>query len=210
MIKAVSCCAQSLAMLKLSRGMVSTIQTAGMLLALVLGLMASASAVQPTQPAAAERQFQAWLVAFNEGSRAALQEFQQKNKVDQTDHVADDLRFREMTGGFELKNTEERTPTKLVALLKEKNSDTFARATLEVETAEPHRVVSLQISATMPPAEFRIRPMAERDAIAALKTFADKTFASDRFSGAVAISKPTFCAPSMMPRVMVGTASRAS
>jgi hypothetical protein len=185
----VSPCTKFLALLIHSQGFVSTIRKVGALLALTAGLMASASAVSPTKPAAAERQFQAWLAAFNDGTQTKLQEFARKNKADQTVHVADDSRFREMTGGFEFKKTEERTPTKFVALLKEKDSDTFARITLEVDAAEPHKITTFQLFGTEAPAEFRIHSMNERDAIAALKKVVEERTEPDQFSGAIAITK---------------------
>lgn len=143
------------------------------------------------QPSAepSERQFQAWLAAFNEGNLAELQEFARKNKADQTVHVADDSRFREMTGGFEFKKTEELTPTKYVALLKEKDSDTFARITLEVDATQQHKITNFQLRGMDAPAEFRIHPMTEGDAIAAVKRVAEERTASDQFAGAIAISK---------------------
>src|SRR5580693_6557196 len=161
----------------------------GMLLALSLWVTVTVGASQQTDAPAAEKQFHAWLVVFNGGDRAALQEFLRKNNPDRADHVDDELRFREMTGGFEFKKTEESTPTKYVALLKEKDSDTFVRATAEVEEAPPHKIKGLQISATAIPTEFQIAPMSEHDAIAAVKRLAEELAASDKFSGAVAISK---------------------
>ncbi|MEO8459651.1 MAG: hypothetical protein ABI451_03905, partial [Dokdonella sp.] len=108
-----------------------------MLLALSLWAMASVAASQQTDVPAAEKQFRAWLTVFNAGDRVALQEFLLKNNPERAGHVDDDLRFRDMTGGFEFKKTEQSAPTKYVALLKERGSDTFVRATMEVEEVEP-------------------------------------------------------------------------
>jgi len=167
----------------------ATIRKLGMLLALSLWATATVGAGQQTDASAAERQFQAWLAAFNGGDRAVLQEFLRKNNPDRADHVDDELRFREMTGGFEFKKTEESAPTRYVALLKERDSDTFVRVTAEVEEAEPHKIKALQISRTATPAEFRVVPTTEHDAIAAVKKLAEERTATDKFSGAVAISK---------------------
>ena len=94
-----------------------------------------------------------------------------------------------MTGGFEIKRTEASTPTKYVALLKEKDSDAFARVTLEVENAEPHRIKAAPFQMTAAPPEFRIGRMSESGAIAAVKKYAEERAGSNKFSGAVAISK---------------------
>ena len=158
---------------------------------LLLGLSASFAgfAGQQTDATAAERQFQAWLAAFNTGERAVLQEFLQKNFPDRAAHVDDELRFREMTGRFELKKTEENEPTKYSALLKERDSDTFVRVVMEVEEADPHRIKSAQIRMTATPPEFRVTRMGEEDAVAAVKKRVDEAVALDKFSGAVAISR---------------------
>jgi len=161
----------------------------GLLLTLVLWMTVTAGADQQANAPAAEKQFQAWLAAFNQGNRESLQEFLRKNSSEGAEHVDDLLRFREMTGGFEFKQAEERAPTHYVALLKERDSDTFVRATVDVEEADPHKIKSLNILMTATPAEFRVAPMAEHDAIAALKKLAEERTASGRFSGAVAISK---------------------
>jgi CubicO group peptidase (beta-lactamase class C family) len=99
------------------------------------------------------------------------------------------FRFRTMTGGFELKKAEESTPTKFVALLQERDSDQFARFTVEVEPAEPHRLTRLDGQATARPAEFAIPPLAENDLVAALRTKLAKDTAGDRFAGAVMVSR---------------------
>jgi D-alanyl-D-alanine carboxypeptidase len=167
----------------------NTIRRMGMLLALGLWATVAVGASQQADVPAAEKQFHAWLAVFNAGDRADLREFLGKNNTDPADHVDDLLRFRDMTGGFEFKKTEESAPTKYVALLKEKDSDTFVRATAEVEQAAPHRIKGLQILATVTPTEFQVAPMAEHDAIAAVKKLAEEQTGSDKFSGAVAISK---------------------
>jgi len=167
----------------------NTLVKIGLLVALGLWVTVAVGAGPQTDAPAAEKQFQGWLAAFNRGERAPLQEFLRNNKSDGADDVDGLLRFRERTGGFEFKRSEESAPTRHVALLKEKGSDTFVRATTEVEEAEPHKIKSVQLLATATPAEFRIAPMAEQDAIAAVKKFAEERTASDRFSGAVAISR---------------------
>ena len=96
-----------------------SIRMAAMLFALIGTAVAPANSVHASESTASERQFRTWLKAFNDENRKAIQEYTKKNTADQMVHVADDSRFREMTGGFEFKKAEESTPTKLVALLKE-------------------------------------------------------------------------------------------
>ena len=160
-----------------------------MLFALGLWAAVSLGANQQTDTPAAEKQFRAWLAAFNGGERVTLQEFLRQYSPDRAADVDGLLRFREMTGGFEFKRTEESAPTRYGALLKEKDSDTFVRATVEVESSEPYKIKSLQVLVTSPPREFQIAPMSEPELIAAVRKFAEDRAASNKFSGAVAISK---------------------
>lgn len=90
MIDSVSRSAKCSVFLKHFYGMVSAAEKALVLLALGLWLMSSANVAQSKESSPSERQFQAWLAAFNEGSQTKLQEFARKNKADQTVHVADD------------------------------------------------------------------------------------------------------------------------
>ena len=57
------------------------------------------------------------------------------------------MRFRAVTGGFDLKKIEESTPTKVVALVQERNSEQISRVTLEVDSSEPHRITNLDLRA---------------------------------------------------------------
>src|SRR2546423_14547147 len=74
----------------------------------------------------------AWLEAFNRGDRAAYKQFLEQNYPSGVQRADQAMAFREMTGGFELKKIEPSTPDTQFALLQERNSDQFARLTLEV------------------------------------------------------------------------------
>src|SRR5262249_35797113 len=87
------------------------------------------------QRMAAEKQYQAWLAAFNSGDRATLLQFLEKNYPERAKEIDGVMEFRAMTGGFELKKTEQTTATRFAALVKEKDSDQFARITMEVQEA---------------------------------------------------------------------------
>jgi hypothetical protein len=65
-----------------------------------------------------------------------------------------ETRLSQGTGGFDLKKLEQKTATSLTAILKERNRSGFARATMEVHTHPPHRVVHFQINPIPPPDEF--------------------------------------------------------
>ncbi len=103
--------------------------------------------------------------------------------------VDDWLRFRGMTGGFELKKAEESTPTRFSALVQERDSDQFARIVLEVEPAVPHGVVRLQARAVPRPDEFALPRLTESELVAALRARLEKDTAADRFAGAVMVAR---------------------
>ena len=62
----------------------------------------------------------AWLETFNRGARDNYRDFLQKNFPLRLQELDQELGFRELTGGFDLKKVEESTPTKLVALVQER------------------------------------------------------------------------------------------
>jgi D-alanyl-D-alanine carboxypeptidase len=137
----------------------------------------------------AERQFTAWLEAFNSGDRTKFQAFLDKNYPEQAKQIDGILRFRGMTGGFELKKGEKPDGTKFSGILKERDSDQFARFEIEVEAAEPHRITKLDLQAIPTPAEFALPRLGEEQAIAALRSEIERRTAADRFAGAVMVTK---------------------
>ena len=156
------------------------------MLSLATLLLAQAPQSQDT---AAARQFTAWLAAFNSGDRATLLQYLQKNRPSEADKVDDLLGFRQRTGGFELKKTEESTATRFVALVKERDSDQFARIVIEVAAEEPHLVTSVELRAIPRPPDFAIPRTSEAEALAAVRQQLEKAVAADRFAGAVIVAK---------------------
>jgi hypothetical protein len=138
---------------------------------------------------AAEQQFNAWLWEFDGGDRAKFQAFLDENYPEQAKQVDGMMRFRSMTGGFELKKTEKAEGTKFSGILKERDSDQFARFEIEVEAAEPHRITRLDLNAIPTPAEFALPRMSEEQAIAALRSEIERRVAADTFAGAVMVTK---------------------
>lgn len=138
---------------------------------------------------AAEQQFTAWLEKFNGGDKAKFQAFLETNYPDQAKRIDGMMGFREMTGGFDLKKVEKTDATLAAGIVKERDSDTFARFELEVEPAEPHRIKKLDLNVIPAPAEFAIPRMSEADAIAALRAEIEKRVAADSFSGTVMVTK---------------------
>jgi CubicO group peptidase (beta-lactamase class C family) len=73
--------------------------------------------------------------------------------------------------------------------LKERDSDQFARVELEVEPAEPHKIVKMELMAVATPAAFAPPRLSEADAIAALREEIEKRTAQDQFAGTVMVTK---------------------
>jgi CubicO group peptidase (beta-lactamase class C family) len=137
----------------------------------------------------ASRQFTAWLEAFNSGDRAKLLEFLQKNNPSRAGDIDGEMGFRRMTGGFEFKKAEESTATKFAGIVKERDSDTFARFALEVEAAEPHQIKSMDLRQIPIPREFAQPRMSQDAALSALRAELEKRLAADSFAGAVLVAK---------------------
>ena len=98
------------------------------------------------------RRFSAWLEAFNSGDRARMQQFVETSAVSMNADAQ--MNFRERTGGFELRALERATATTLSGLVQERDSDQFGRFQIEVEAAEPNRIMRFPINAIPRPAEF--------------------------------------------------------
>lgn len=141
----------------------------------------------PDTPAA--HQFAGWLEAFNSGDRAKLLEYLQKNNPSRAEEIDGEMGFRRMTGGFEFKKPEESTATKFTGIVKERDSDTFARFAMEVEASEPHQIKNLDLRQIPIPTEFALPRLSQDGALAALHAELDKRVAADSFAGAVLIAK---------------------
>ena len=107
----------------------------------------------------AARQFAAWLTAFNAGDRAGLIAYHQQAfpyEVASADVAGIDHEFglRQGTGGFDVRKPETPTPTSIVVTMQEKRSEQYARAAMEVDAAEPHRVTRFEIHPIPTPDEF--------------------------------------------------------
>jgi CubicO group peptidase (beta-lactamase class C family) len=164
------------------------------LAALCLTVRAAKAAQAPSSTAeipktAAGEQFSAWLAAFNSGDRAELEKFRSHFDKPEEHKVEGILGFRQQTGGFDLKKIEESNTTKLTGLVQERDSDQFARFTIEVEAAAPYHVTHLDIRAIGRPAEFALPRLSQSDLVSALRTKLEKDSAADKFSGAALLAK---------------------
>ena len=159
---------------------------------LLLGLaMVLSAAVQPTVPnSPAGRQFATWLSAFNRDDPAVLSEFLGRNARPQAGSFDRWIDMRAQTGGFDLKKTEESTNTSFSGIVKERDSDRYARFTIEVAPEPPHPVARLTFRLIPRPPQFPPAPrLSQSQALAALNTTLNRQCAAGRFAGAVVVAK---------------------
>lgn len=148
---------------------------------------------QPAAETAAARVLGEWLAAFNSGEMAQLKAFDAKYKPQPP--IAGDEAFRKMTGGFSVVRIESNQGVKLVALVKEKNSENMGRLTLVVSADEPPRVLDLNIRLVPPQAPGQGGPpapiarMTLEETIAATNKRVDELVAADQFAGALLVAQ---------------------
>jgi CubicO group peptidase (beta-lactamase class C family) len=134
-------------------------------------------------------QTRTWLETFNAADAAKYKEFLDKNFPTRAGRAERDMGFRQATGGFDLKKIEEATPTKIVALVQERQSDQFGRLTIEVDATEQHLLTRLDVQAIPRPAEFALPHLSESEVITAFRKKLDEDAAADRFSGVALLAR---------------------
>jgi CubicO group peptidase (beta-lactamase class C family) len=103
--------------------------------------------------------------------------------------VDDLINFYSSTGGFDFEKVEESTPIHCATLIKEKNSDQFARLVIDIEPDPPHKITKFELLMTARPAEFAIPRMSQKEAVDALGKQLERDTQSDHFSGAALIAR---------------------
>jgi CubicO group peptidase (beta-lactamase class C family) len=147
------------------------------------------------------RLFSAWLDAFNSGNRRRYEGFLDNSFPARVTFLDQEMEFRKLTGGFDLRKLEQASATEVTGLVQERDSDQFGKFELrlaldldaavsgEVKAAKPHVIASLDLLAIPRPAEFPIARLSEDGAIAGAKALLRKDAAADRFAGAVLVAK---------------------
>jgi D-alanyl-D-alanine carboxypeptidase len=156
-------------------------------LMLCLGLPLFAQTKQAES--AVRQKFDQWLAVFDGNDFKAYAAFLEKNYQEGAGRADQDWRVRQNTGGFDLKKVSEETPVKITVLMQERNSDMFGQLTLEVDAAEPHRIVKMEMRPVGHPPEFAIEHLSEAELISALRKQLDEKAAQGTFSGAVLVAK---------------------
>ncbi len=147
----------------------------------------TASVDTPKTPAG--EQLSAWLTAFNSSDRTQMEELLGRFKDRGDREVNGMLGFRQSTGGFDLKKIEESAPLRVSGLMQERDSDQFARFTMDVEAEAPHKIARFDLDAIPRPAEFPVERMGQNELLAALREKLEKDSAADKFAGAMIVAK---------------------
>src|ERR1700677_894131 len=153
------------------------------------------AAQAPAAETPAGRQLAAWLAAYDSTNWDAYIKFLQTNFATPPGRGFQDPALRDLTGGYDLKKIELESSTKVTPLVQERAADGFARLTLEVEPAEPHRILKLDVNLIERPAEFVLPRMSKTQVVAALRERLRNEASADRFAGAVLVAdqgKPIF------------------
>ncbi len=142
----------------------------------------------PLPDSPAGKQLSGYLDAFNGDNFETFEAFLQKNLPSRADEARRYWQFRQMTGGQDVKKVEESAPTRLVVLVKDRDTDQIGRLTIEVDAAEPHVIRNLEVRAIPRPADLPLSHLNESELIAATKQQVEKDAAADRFAGAILIA----------------------
>jgi D-alanyl-D-alanine carboxypeptidase len=155
---------------------------------LALAVLAAAqSKIPDTKPGAA---LGVWLDAFNSGDRARLLAYFEKYEPSHKDRVEMTLNFRERTGGFNLIRIEKSEPLHIEALVKERDSSTFALLKLDTSDANPPVVTQLNLNVVPRPSDQPAAPRLTFDeAVKALDAKAADLAGQDKFSGDVLVAR---------------------
>jgi CubicO group peptidase (beta-lactamase class C family) len=148
----------------------------------------AAPAVQPA-PSPAERQFRAWLAAFNTGDRAAYEAFVREHAPSRAARIDNDMSMFSMTGGFDIRAIESATATSATCLVQERAWEQVARAVVEVEAAPPHHMARLALSLVPRPADMPVRRLSLSELAAAARAKIDAQAKAGQFQGAVLVAR---------------------
>ncbi len=160
---------------------------------LSLCLLSFSQTPRPTNPAG--QQLRRWLAAYDDTNWNVYREFLRTNFAAKAENMFEDRSIRNQTGPFDLIRVEEETPTRVTALLHGRDSDKIGRIVIDVEAAEPHRILKLQARAVDRPTEISLPHLNEQELTASLRKRLEVALSADEFSGAVLIArdgKPIF------------------
>ena len=129
------------------------------------------------------------LAAFNSGDRETMRRFYEAHEPSRVKQLDDEMAFRQMTGGFDVRKIEKSAPTQITALVQERLSDQFARLILHVQASQPYRIEKgSSFLAIERPAEFPLPHLSASDLVSQVKQQLERLTAAGQFSGAVLVA----------------------
>lgn len=149
--------------------------------AFILAVLSFVQASDSTKPAT--QQLKNWLAAYDGSDWKVYLSFTQKNFASRPEPMFLYPPFRDETGGFSLKKVEAQTPVRVTALIRERNTDQIARIVVEVEAAEPHRILELHTQPIAPP------HLNEKELVDRTRELLQNMTSADKFAGAVLVAK---------------------
>jgi len=156
-------------------------------LLLTVSLPSFAQDVHATAPAL--DQLKRWIAAYDNSNWDIYREFLRTNFAPEAENIFQARSVRRQTGAFDLIKVEKQTPNEVVALLNGRDSDKVGQIVVEVEPADPHRIVKLQARAIPRPADLALPHLNESELIASLQQRLNDASSADTFSGAVLLAK---------------------
>jgi CubicO group peptidase (beta-lactamase class C family) len=155
----------------------------------MLGFALFSLAQMPRSINPASEQLKLWLAAYDSDNWDVYREFLRTHLASRADNMFQDRSLRNQTGAFDLLKIENETATTVTALLYGRDSDKIGRIAIEVEAAEPHRILGIHAQAIARPAELSLPRLSEAELVSSLRGRIEKAVSADEFSGAVLIAK---------------------
>jgi D-alanyl-D-alanine carboxypeptidase len=158
--------------------------------ALSIGLLVGASpspVAIPDTPAG--RIATGWLTAFNSDDRTQMKAFLQNHEPANVGHLDDDMDFRSMTGGFDVVEVEQSTPTQIVLLVEDRLNEQYARMKVALPSSSATTIAGVDLEAIDTPAKYEPAPMTQSALIDALTAKLAYDASAGIFSGAVLVAK---------------------
>lgn len=155
-------------------------------------IVSEPAVTEPAEAAqVASQQLAAWLAALETADHETIAAHRAKSfgKGLPSWTVDVEREFAAQTGGLVLVRTEESTPTRCVAVLREPEAEQYRRVTIEVDPAPPHLIRTFDLDAIPTPEDLLPPRMSEGETVAALRAEIEALVAADRFSGAVLVAK---------------------
>ena len=162
----------------------------GIVVALGAAGQVARSAQGPPASTPAVEQLRRWLDVFNAADPERWRQFLSQFATPRPGpYVPQNLALRRQVGGFELVRIDDASATRAVAIVKERESESIgARLIVEVEAADPHRIVDVQIEpgVRLP---VQIARLPDAALSPAIESELVRRSADGRFAGAVLVAK---------------------